>query len=70
MSRWEHPTFGPDRPRAARAAYHALRNASRAYGAYGWHSDDDPTSRRLAERLSEARTVRAMYAEYGDSVLT
>ena len=64
--RYEHPVFGPDRPRAAVAAIYAYRSALAAYGSYGWHDDTDRTSRRLRERLTEARTHREMYAEYGD----
>jgi hypothetical protein len=60
MSAYVHPVFGPDRPRAAVAAFAELSNAldcwKRAYPS--WESS--------TERLRRAREVAAMYYEYAD----
>jgi hypothetical protein len=67
MSAYAHPVFGPERPNAARAAIWALHSAIAAYNEAGgcW---GDPSG-RLFDRITEARAIRAMYAECMDSSL-
>jgi len=57
--------FGPGRLAAARKAYQDWRNAVDVVEAAGggWAPES------LHERERQARRLRAMYAEYGDSVL-
>jgi hypothetical protein len=59
---FKHPVFGPERPRAARAAIRELAAAHRA--SHPFQSAD------VKARIVRAQVVRDMYPEYGDTFRT